>query len=331
LPLAKRPSALKRHLCKRYAGRLERDRWQQLKQKATQAGLTSSGILLAAFTEILTLWSKNPKFTISLALFHRLPLHPQVNEFLGDFISAILLEVDNSHPEPFTQRASRLQQQLWQDLEHRYFSSVRVTRELAKRKGTTPSAIPIVFTSTLGLETLGQETSTFSHFGELVYGISQASQAWMDVQVWEEKGALTFNWDLVEELFPPGMIEDMFEAYCQFLAAISASDLSLTLSYEEREQIVSPCRGDLEGLEDLGGLHKLLLKRQLEQRSLVNDTAAPISEAMLHTLFAAQVDKRKDETAVISSEGNLSYQELSKYRTKIVTNEKKHQSSNLDR
>jgi non-ribosomal peptide synthetase component F len=63
-------------------------------------------------------------------------------------------------------------------------------------------------------------------------------------------------------------------------------------------------------LEDLGGLHKLLLKRQLEQRSLVNDTAAPISEAMLHTLFAAQVDKRKDETAVISSEGNLSYQEL---------------------
>lgn len=294
LPLAKRPSELKRHLCKRHAGRLERDRWQQLKQKATQAGLTPSGILLAAFTEILTVWSKNPKFTISLALFNRLPLHSQVNEILGDFISATLLEVDNSHPEPFIQRASRLQQQLWQDLEHRYFSSVRVTRELARRKGTTPSAIPIVFTSTLGLDTLGQETSTFSHFGELVYGISQASQAWMDVQVWEEKGALTFNWDVVEELFPPGMIQDMFEAYCQLLENIAASDFSLTLSYKERGQID----------------RQLLLKHQLEQRSHINNTAASISEEMLHTLFAAQVNKRKDEYAVISSQRNLSYQEL---------------------
>lgn len=313
LPLAKRPSELKQHLCKRYAGKLDRSQWQQLKQRATQAGLTPSGILLAAFTEILTFWSKNPNFTISLALFNRLPLHPQVNNLLGDFISATLLEVDNSRPEPFSQRASRLQQQLWQDLEHRYFSGVRVTRELAKRKGTTPSAMPIVFTSTLGLETLGQETSTFSHFGELVYGISQASQAWMDVQVWEEKGALTFNWDVVEELFPPGMIEDMFEAYCQLIEALAALDLSLAFSYQEREPIVSPCRGDLEGLGDLGDLQinrELLLKRQLEQRSLVNDTAAPISEEMLHTLFAAKVSVRKDKYAVISSQGNLTYQEL---------------------
>ncbi|WP_036486315.1 non-ribosomal peptide synthetase [Myxosarcina sp. GI1] len=290
LPLAKRPSELKQHLCKRYAGRLESDRWQQLKQQATQAGLTPSGILLAAFTEILTIWSKSPKFTISLALFNRLPLHPQVNELLGDFISATLLEVDNSHPEPFNKRASSLQQQLWQDLEHRYFSGVRVTRELAKRKGTTPSAIPIVFTSTLGLENLGQETSTFSHFGKLVYGISQASQAWMDVQVWEEKGALTFNWDVVEELFPSGMIQDMFEAYCRLLEVMSAP--LAPQSWGERIN------------------RELLLKHQLKQRSHINNTAAPISEEMLHTLFAAQVNKSKDEYAVISSQGNLTYQEL---------------------
>ena len=304
LPLAKRPGELKRHLCKRYAGRLDRDRWQQLKQQATQAGLTPSGILLAAFTEILTIWSKNPKFTISLALFNRLPLHTQVNELIGDFISATLLEVDNSHPEPFNKRASRLQQQLWQDLEHRYFSGVRVTRELAKRKGVTPSAIPIVFTSTLGLENLGQETSTLSHFGELVYGISQASQAWMDVQVWEEKGALTFNWDVVEELFPPGTIGDMFDAYCRLLENISASIASSP-----------PILGDFlkDTASHIRGLQidrQLLLKHQLKQRSLLNNTAAPISEEMLHTLFAAQVNKRKNEYAVISSQGNLTYREL---------------------
>ncbi|NJO96932.1 MAG: AMP-binding protein [Pleurocapsa sp. CRU_1_2] len=286
LPLAKRPQELQQHLCQRYAGGLEQSQWQQLKQRAAKAGLTPSGVLLAAFTEILTIWSKNPKFTVSLALFNRLPLHPQVNDLLGDFISATLLAVDNSHPESFTQRAFRLQQQLWQDLEHRYFSGVRVTRELARRQGTAPSAIPIVFTSTLGLDALGQETSSFSHFGELTYGISQASQAWMDVQVWEEKGELTFNWDVVEELFPPGMIQDMFEAYCQLLKNLVASETS----WETNRQFLPPS--------------------QLVQRSLANQTAAPISDEMLHTLFAAQVETRKNESAVISAQGNLTYQEL---------------------
>ncbi len=255
LPLDKRPNELTQHLCQRYAGGLERTQWQQLKQKAAKAGLTPSGVLLAAFTEILTIWSKNPQFTISLALFNRLPLHPQVNELLGDFISATLLAVDNSNPEPFSQRAFRLQQQLWQDLEHRYFSGVRVTREIARRQGTTPRAIPIVFTSTLGLDTLGQETSTFSHFGELVYGISQASQAWMDVQVWEEKGELTFNWDVVEELFPPRMIQDMFEAYCQLLKAISAP-LAPQFWGEQRQISQSP-----PSLGDLGWVEMLLAKK----------------------------------------------------------------------
>ncbi|NEQ81120.1 MAG: non-ribosomal peptide synthetase, partial [Moorea sp. SIO2I5] len=287
LPLAKNPKELKQHICKRYDGRLKQTQWQQLKQRAAQAGLTPSGILLAAFAEILTLWSKSPRFTISLALFNRLPLHPQVNDILGDFISATLLAVDNSSSEPFTDRSIRLQQQLWRDLEHRYFSGVRVTRELARRKGKAPSAIPVVFTSTLGLSSLGQETSTFSHFGELVYGISQASQAWMDVQVWEEKGELTFNWDVVEELFPEGLINEMFETYCRFLKRLATSEAAWV---ETNRQLVPPA--------------------QLAQQCLVNATVAPISDEMLHTLFAAQVQVRGNESALISSQRTLTYQEL---------------------
>ncbi|MBE7384661.1 MAG: amino acid adenylation domain-containing protein [Leptolyngbya sp. SIO1E4] len=287
LPLAKNPRELKQYRTKRYDAQLDSADWPLLKQRAAQAGLTPSGVLLAAFAEILTVWNRNPRFTISLALFNRLPLHPQVNDILGDFISATLLTIDNAGSESFTDRAIRLQQQLWRDLEHRYFSGVRVTRELARRQGTAPSAIPIVFTSTLGLSSLGQETSTFSHFGELVYGISQASQAWMDVQVWEEKGALTFNWDVVEELFPDGCIQDMFEAYRLFLKRLATSE---TAWLEPNRQLIPPA--------------------QLAQRCLVNATVAPISDEMLHTLFAAQMQARKNESAVISPQRTLSYQEL---------------------
>ncbi|MEA5503579.1 amino acid adenylation domain-containing protein [Halotia wernerae UHCC 0503] len=282
LPLAKNPKELKQHRCQRYEGRLEQTEWQKLKQQAADGGLTPSGVLLAAFAEILTLWSQNPQFTINLALFNRLPLHPQVNDILGDFTSVTLLAVDNSKLEPFSDRAVRLQQQLWRDLEYRYISGVRVVRELARQKGIVPSAMPVVFTSTIGFSSLGQETSTFNHFGELVYGISQASQAWMDVQVWEEKGELTFNWDVVAELFPEGLIEDMFAAYCRFLQQLATSP---SVWVENHRQIVP-------------------------SKQPINFTAAPIPDEMLHTLFARQVQVRENESAVVTSQRTLTYQQL---------------------
>ncbi|GAX42271.1 barbamide biosynthesis protein BarG [Tolypothrix sp. NIES-4075] len=287
LPLAKNPKEIKQHRCKRYQGCLPQSEWQQLKQQAAKAGLTPSGVLLAAFAEILTVWGKNPRFTINLAQFNRLPLHPQVNDILGDFTSVILLAVDNSSRESFSDRSRRIQQQLWQDLEHRYISGVRVTRELARRKGTVPSAMPVVFTSTLGFSSLGQKTLTFSHFGELVYGISQASQAWMDIQVWEEKEELTFNWDVVEELFPQGLIADMFAAYGNFLKQLATSESAW-----------------------LDTSRQLIPAAQLSQREAVNSTAAPISEELLHTLFTKQVQHRASEFAVISQQRTLTYQEL---------------------
>jgi len=287
LPLAKQPKELKQHLCKRYDRQLSRDIWQQLKQRAAQAGLSPSGVLLTAFAEVLSQWSKVPQFTLNLASFNRLPLHPQVNDLLGDFTSVILLAVDYTAKESFVDRAKRLQQQLWQDLEHRYVSGVEVTRELSRRRGIPPSVMPVVFTSTLGFGALGQETLTFSRFGELVYGISQASQAWMDVQVWEEKEILTFNWDVVEELFPEGLIADMFGAYCRLLEQLATSQ---SVWLETRRQLIPPT--------------------QLAQRDAVNATDASISDELLHTLFAAQVPARANETAVVSSQRTLTYQEL---------------------
>ena len=179
LPLARNPQDLKQQRSRRYEDRLKRSEWRSLKQRAAQVGLTPSGLLLAAFAEVLAGWSKTPQFTINLALFNRLPLHPQVNDLLGDFTSVTLLAVDPVDSNSFVERAVGLQKQLWRDLEHRYYSGVRVVRALARKQGAAPSAMPIIFTSTLGFRSLGQDTLTFSHFGERVYGISQASQAWM--------------------------------------------------------------------------------------------------------------------------------------------------------
>ncbi|ACK67008.1 amino acid adenylation domain protein [Rippkaea orientalis PCC 8801] len=287
LPLAKNPSTLQKHHCQRFSGELDRDTWQQLKKRATAAGMTASGVLLAAFAEVLTRWSKSPRFTLNLALFNRLPFHPQIHDILGDFTSVTLLAVDNTTPDTFKQRALRLQQQLWQDLDHRYFSGVRVMRELNRLHKDVPSAMPIVFTSTLGFEALGQETSAFDRLGKMVYGVSQASQVWLDHQVSEYHGALRFTWDAVEELFPPGMIEDMFKAYGALIEGLATS----------------------EALWQETSL-PLLPSWQIDLRKAINATEMPLPDVTLWDLFTKQVSVHGDNPAVISSKGTLTYNQL---------------------
>ena len=289
LPLAINPSSLKDYECQRFNGKLDRPTWQKLKQRAGQVGLTPSAVLLAAFAEVLTFWGKSPQFTMNLALFNRISLHPQVNDILGDFTSVTLLAVDNTATETFTARALRLQRQLWQDLEHRYFSGVRVMREINRRQGRTPTAMPVVFTSAIGFDGLGQETSTLFKFGELEYAISQASQVWMDHQVSEQKGELVFTWDAVAALFPSGMVEDMFEAYYGLIENLATSDL---VWGEEGRQQMMPAT-------------------QLLQRANINATEMPISDATLYSLFAEQVRVQGDRVAVVARERSLTYQELS--------------------
>ena len=289
LPLAINPNSLKNYECQRFSGKLDKTAWQQLKQRAGAAGLTPSAVLLAAFADVLTLWGKSSQFTMNLALFNRLPLHPQVNNILGDFTSVTLLAVDNSAIETFTKRALRLQRQLWQDLEHRYFSGVRVMREINRRQGQTPTAMPVVFTSAIGFDALGQETSSLFKFGELVYAISQASQIWMDHQVSEQNGELVFTWDAVAALFPEGMISDMFDAYYGLIRNLATSDVAWS---ETTRQGMMP-------------------ENQLLQRQKINATEMPISDATLYSLFAEQVQVRENEIAVISSSRSLTYHQLS--------------------
>ena len=290
LPLARTPESLEHSRFHRRSSRLDPASWRKLKERAAAAGLTPSAVLLAAFGEILACWSKEPRFTLNLTLFHRLPLHPRVNDIVGDFTSLNLLEVDHSVPESFSARTQRLQQRLWQDLDHRYFSGVRVLRELARRQGGTQRALmPVVFTSTLALGERGEEASVLDQLGEMVYVIGQTPQVWLDHQVLEQNGALVFNWDAIEALFPPGLLDGMFESYRGLLRELVLSD------------------------EAWSGARALLPPpEQLARREAVNATQAPIAPALLHAPFLEKAESHAREPAVIAPGGSLTYGELSK-------------------
>jgi amino acid adenylation domain-containing protein len=287
LPLAQHPSAISQPSFTRRTARLEPESWLQLKRRASRSGVTPSGVLLAAFATVLAVWSKSPHFTINLTLFNRLPLHPQVNDIVGDFTSLTLLAVEHDAELPFEARARRLQQQLWEDLDHRYVGGVAVLRELARvRGGATQALMPVVFTSTL-IAGRADADAVSALPGEVVYSITQTSQVWLDHQVSERAGALVFNWDAVEELFPVGLLDAMFDAYCALLQRL--------VEEESSWRQTAP---------------RLVPLAQLAQQSVANATAAPIPAGLLQTPFVAQVQQRPQQRAVIAAARSLTYAEL---------------------
>ena len=73
LPLAATASCLALSRFTNYLDRLDAQTWTGLKQKASRNGLSPSGVLLAAYVEVLRIWSKLPQFSINITLSNRLP------------------------------------------------------------------------------------------------------------------------------------------------------------------------------------------------------------------------------------------------------------------
>lgn len=288
LPLAMPPHELEETRFTRLSSKLDKPLWQALKEMGKQQKVTPSAILLTAFSEVLGTWSKTPRFCINLTLFNRLPIHPQVNDIVGDFTSLTMLEVDTSQPGSFAHQAERLQKQLWDDMEHRSVSGVRVLRELAReRKESEQIFMPVVFTSVLGYDTLDEAgASAHAPLGEVIYNITQTPQVWIDHQVTESDGTLNFNWDVVEDIFPKGMVREMFDAYCQYLEQLV-----------KRELFSKP-------------VPPLIPERHLAVRKEINRTGVSRPEATLHSLFLDTAGATPDRPAVISGGRTLTYGEL---------------------
>jgi yersiniabactin nonribosomal peptide synthetase len=287
LPLAMSPEAVRRPTFVRHPGRLETAKWQRLKERAARGGLTPSGLLLSAYAEVLGVWSKTPRFAINVTLFNRLPLHGEVTQLVGDFTSLTLLAIDNTHPAPFAERAQRVQTQLFDDLDHSALSGIRVLRELTRRQGGSgPAMMPVIFTSTL-TQISPREALAGLDDAELGFVISQTPQVWLDHQVLEDPLGLSYSWDVVAELFPPGMIEEMLASYQGLLERL--------VEEEEAWQAAAPMGPPAS---------------QLALFAAVNATALPLPDLLLHAPLAGVAQRSPEALAVIASDRSLSYGEL---------------------
>ncbi|OCC14042.1 non-ribosomal peptide synthetase [Streptomyces sp. PTY087I2] len=212
LPLAVDPSTVSRPWFTRRSRPLEAERWETLRAKARHHGLTPSAVLLICYVDVLSAWSDQAGVTVNLTLFNRLPVHPHIYRVVGDFTSVSLVGHAPQAGETWLEAAHRLQRVMGEDLDHREASAIWLMQELARRTGTVEAAMPVVFSSSVGVGDIGVKDLSET-FPAKVHTISQTPQVMLDNQVTESRGGIMVSWDAVEDLFRPGVLDAMFHAY----------------------------------------------------------------------------------------------------------------------
>ncbi|WP_411110442.1 non-ribosomal peptide synthetase [Streptomyces sp. c-19] len=300
LPLATAPEQLGVPRFVRHRAVLAPERWEALRAAAVRNGLTASGVLLAAYAEVVRTWSRRQEFTLTVTQFHRLGSHPQLGRIMGDFLSPSLLAVGGRPDETFGQRARDLQRRALDDLAHSAHGGIRVLRDLARRRDDGRASMPVVFSSTLGAEEDGGDGAPRSRsleaFGELVHDHSRTPQVWLENQILELDDRLSVNWNAVEGLFPEGTLEAMFEAYVTLLDRL-ADDAAV---WDATRGIVP------------------LPATDAEERERANATAEDIPPALLHELVAEAAARRPDAVAVITPGAETTYRRLTEDAHRIA-------------
>lgn len=289
LPVHHRVERGRKQRFERRQFRLAAREWDEVKARARMLGLTPTSLLLAAFSEVLNRWAKVPHYCLNLTLFNRQPLHEEVGAIVGDFTTLLALEVDARDPASFIERATRLQAQFLRDFDHRQVSAVEVLRECAKRRGLQQQAIlPVVFTSTLMLDgRRSADSGGLEQFGKMAYGTSQTPQVWLDYQVFEVNGELVIKWDAVDQVFLPGVLDDMFEAHQMLVESLARSGEA----WERQNPVRLPAA-------------------QAHRRVTANETTAEVVDCCLQTLVVERALQQPDRVAVAHAGGDMTYGEL---------------------
>jgi nonribosomal peptide synthetase protein BlmIV len=225
LDLAGSSSPPSRHFI-HYGGRLNSELWAQVQKNCTALQITPTMMFCTLYSELISRWSENHQFLLTIMHTKRWPVHPEVDHVVGNFSQTVLLEVDlrDSMSVAFEEHCRRITRQLTTDLDNAAFAGTDVAQEINRRRGSQfKSVAPYAFTSTLsfdGLSTVPEMKEVTPFSGHRKFSIVTVPHTWMDHQVAEDCGELLYNFDVLDGIFDDNLLRAMIEAYQKFLSAL---------------------------------------------------------------------------------------------------------------
>jgi amino acid adenylation domain-containing protein len=268
--------------------------WASLRSEAQARGLTSTNVVLAAHAELLGQFSGSQHFLINNMITHRLPLHPEIGEVLGNFASLYPLEVDWREREPFHLRARRLQAQVIADVEHSQWSGVKVLQALNQARRTPGRAVcPFAVGSALFVGPTARPD----------YSTLETPQVRFDCEFWElPDGSLWVVWDVIEEMFPDGLIDAMEEGYTKALHA---------LAYD-------PAAWESPGLDLLPEAQRAARTQPAPEPAASHAASAPERTCLLDEPLPGHAAEAPSRPAVVSGDETLTYAQLDQYSAALA-------------
>ncbi len=280
LPLAVDPAAVGAPRFVRRYFEITAEDWVTLEWRAGEAALTPAVVLATAYAMVLSRWSGDEHFLLSLPLFDRdLDAHPEIERIVGDFTALVLLEVDLTG-NSFVECARAVQKRMHEDIGHAAYTGVDVLRDFVRTDLDAPRTAPVVFSYDLSAPLIPEEFAT--RFGDATWMISQTPQIWLDQQIYRTgDGNVRLVWDAVEQLFPDGLLDDMMSAYEALVRNLLDDDWESALP-----EVPLPVA-------------------QRERRAAVNSATRPVSANLLHTAFFERAGERAGQPALLWGEGEV--------------------------
>ncbi|NEQ95266.1 MAG: amino acid adenylation domain-containing protein [Cyanothece sp. SIO2G6] len=271
-----------------YSQQMNAATWAELKKQAIQASLTPGQVLLAAYVEVLTLWSKSSDFTINLTeqafigTDTNTELKGAVNQLNQRQSFSTLLAVNSLQLATFEDRAKHIVEQLKREPKHQ-------TEIPLHQLNVLPEAALEKLRSILGISFVmePEEIDNFPHRGHDRGNDTSTVPISLTCRYLEQNGALTVNLYAAKDLFPPDMVRDMLTSCCEFLQRLADAETA----WQENIRPVLPAA-------------------QLEQRVTINATTAPLPDETLYSLFVERAKQQPQQVAIVTTKQSITYDTL---------------------
>ncbi|MDQ1015677.1 non-ribosomal peptide synthetase [Streptomyces afghaniensis] len=283
LPLRAHPSSVDTPVFRRKSRVVPAAVWEKLADRCRHHGISPTALVTELFGRVLGHWSGQDRLCVNLTLFNRLPLHPDVNGVIGDFTVLELFDHRTEHGTVIAETLRRVHGDLLRDIEHNLFDGVDFQRLLKTRHSMPVSKItaPVVLTSTLGAKTNASmfELVLDDTYQGVDHAISQTPQVWLDNKAYETDEGFVAEWDYVEQLFEPAVLDAMHDAYCRLIEELAELDWD-----------TAPFPSLPVPAEDLALVEA------------ANATGGPVCEDTLFGLYESRLDDgRRDAVAVVDA------------------------------
>ncbi|EOV0035591.1 amino acid adenylation domain-containing protein, partial [Vibrio parahaemolyticus] len=269
----------------RVYGVVGEEAWGKLKEKARNIGVTNNALLLSAFSDVVSLYSENQDFTITVTSSDRaLSENIKYQHAVGDFTNVILCPIREGRAASIEEKAKAIHNELSHGLEQSNVNGLDLVRLLRQIHNDPHLNFPIVFTSFLGIF---DESNLFENTGfKLVHQQSQTPQLTLDHQVYEASGRLVTNWDFDENVYSESQMQGMLNSFLGVLSELAAQNgVSARLSDDE---------------------HHLRVDTNNTYKEVAGET-----NRLLHEIVLRQAEKSPGAVAVIDQDKQFTYSEIS--------------------